>query len=96
MNEFKQPDIPLDDVEGDVQRTLKQIDAPPAFRSHLRQGLMLAAQHRQAQRVPVDRLASRNSSSWQWVLGAIVLGALIGFVVIQLYQRQLQGQHFPE
>ncbi len=96
MNEFKPPDIPLDAVEGNVQRTLKQIDAPPAFRSHLRQGLMLAAQHRQAQRVPINHPASRNASSWRWVWGAIVLGALIGFVVIQLYQRQSQGQRFSE
>jgi hypothetical protein len=86
MNEFKQPNIPLDDVEGNVQRTLKQIDAPPGFRSHLRNGLMLAAQHRQTYRAPVDRDVA--PSSWRWVLGAIGLGVLIGFVMIRLYQRQ--------
>lgn len=74
----------LIDVEADVQRALKPVAPPPAFRAHLRDGLMMAAQHQQAHRALGFDHAPRRNLAWLWLISAAALGSAIGFIAMLL------------
>lgn len=76
----------LTDVAANVQRVLKPIAPPPAFRERLHDNLQLAAGHRLAE----NRFENdpRRNMSWGWIVGAALIGAGIGFIVMQLRWRR--------
>lgn len=76
----------FDEFAGNVQRAMKPVSTPPAFRAHLRDGLMLAAQHQQTHRVLEDAEV-RNDNPWLWLMLAAMVGALVGFAVMRLSAR---------
>ena len=80
----------LTDVAANLQRALRPIAPPPAFRKHLRDGLRMAAEHQLTQRAVNDTRQPRNGTGWGWVIGAAVIGALLSFIVTQLRARQMR------
>jgi len=77
----------LTGVEADVRQTLKPVAPPPSFRAHLRDGLMMAAQHQQAHRALGYARTTRYPARWLWLVMAALVGSLIGFVIVQLRLR---------
>lgn len=61
-----------------LKHALKPVPVTPSFRAHLRDGLMMAAQHRASQRILIDR----HDSAWSWVLGAAALGSAAGLIAL--------------
>lgn len=76
----------LIDVAANVQRALKPVTPPPAFRERLRDNLQMAAEQQRAQHA-FGYARPRRGGAWAWVLGAALIGAFIGFVVIHLRMR---------
>lgn len=72
------------DVADNLQHILKPIVPPPAFRERLRDNLQMAAEHQRAQHA----YHRRRDVAWGWMVGAALLGALIGFIAIQLRARR--------
>lgn len=77
----------LIDVVTNVQRALRPVAPPPAFREHLRDGLRMAAEHQLAHRALEFEHDRRRGTAWGWVFGAALVGACVSFIVIQLRVR---------
>lgn len=69
---------PLLSIATRLKRALKPAPAAPQFRTHLREGLMMAAQLRASQKILIER----RDSPWGWVLGAAALGSAAGLIAI--------------
>ncbi len=65
-------------VATQLKRALKPAPVAPQFRTHLRDELMTAAQHRTSQKILIER----RDSPWGWVLGAAALGSAAGLIAI--------------
>ena len=76
----------LGDVEVNVQRILKPVSAPPEFRRRLHGGLVNAAQHQQGHAAAID-LVPAPEMAWLWFIGAALIGAGLGFIVMRLRAR---------
>ncbi len=74
-------------VEVNVQRVLKPVVAPSEFRKRLRGGLIIAAQHQQTYPSQIHFQSSATDLAWLWFIGAVILGAGLGFIVIRLRAR---------
>jgi hypothetical protein len=72
------------DVADHLQHILKPIAPPPVFRERLRDNLQMAAEHQRAHHAS----HRRRDTAWGWLIGAALLGALIGFIAIQLRARR--------
>lgn len=70
-------------VESYVQRALLRVPPPPAFREHLRDGLMLAAQHQQTHHALGYARPRRNNLAWLWMTVAMTIGITLGFIVMR-------------
>jgi len=66
------------DVATRLKRAFTPTSVTPQIRADLRDGLMIAAQHRASQRILIDR----RDSPWSWVLGAAALGSAAGLIAI--------------
>lgn len=77
----------LDAVEVNVQRVLKPVVAPSEFRKRLRGGLIMAAQHQQTNPSQIHFQSSTANTAWLWFIGAVILGAGLGFIVMRLRAR---------
>lgn len=71
-------------VADNLQHLLKPVAPPPAFRERLRDNLQLAAEHQRAHHA----YNRPRDIAWGWIIGAALLGALIGFIAIQLRARR--------
>ena len=80
-------------VESDVKRALKPVSAPPAFRAHLRDGLVMAAHHQQTHHALAYARPRRNAPPWIWLVSAAILGTALGFVAMRLRKRQ-EGRRY--
>ncbi len=76
----------LGDVEVNVQRVLKPVVAPSDFRKRLHGGLIMAAQHQQTNPSQIHFQSSADTA-WLWFMGAVLLGAGLGFIVMKLRAR---------
>ena len=76
----------IGDVEVNVQRLLKPVVAPTDFRKRLRGGLIIAAQHQQTNPALIHFQSSADTA-WLWFVGAVLIGASLGFIVIRLRER---------
>ncbi|MBI5031534.1 MAG: hypothetical protein HZB51_13475 [Chloroflexi bacterium] len=76
----------LGEVEVNVQRILKPVTAPSEFRKRLRGGLIVAAQHQQSRGSVIEQPPSAEMA-WLWFIGAMILGAGLGFIVMRLRAR---------
>jgi len=74
-------------VESNVQRALKPVSPPSAFRAHLRDGLVMAAQHQRAHSILADAADRREDYGWLVLLAAAILGAVLGFIAMRLRAR---------
>lgn len=74
----------LADVADNLQHVLKPVAPPPAFRERLRDNLQMAAEHQRAHHA----YTRPRDTAWGWMVGAALLGALIGFIAIQLRARR--------
>lgn len=61
-----------------TKRALAPVTIAPAFRARLRDGLTMAAQHKESQRV----LMGRHDPAWGWVIGAAAIGSAAGLIAI--------------
>ena len=77
----------LGQVENNVQRVLKPVAAPSAFREHLRDGLMMAAHHQQAYESAGTIQLESNGVTWLWFFIAMVFGAALSIIVLKLRMR---------
>ncbi len=77
------------DVAARVKRVLKPVKPEPAFRARLRNGLLLAAHHQQAQRILVEK---RGEPQWGWLLGAAAIGSAAGLIAVVWRSRSEHGQ----
>ena len=77
----------LGKVEINVQRVLKPVAAPSVFREHLRDGLVMAAQHQQTHQALDDWQPRSSNAAWLWFVGAVMVGMGLGFIVMRLRAR---------
>ena len=77
----------LGKVELNVQRVLKPVAAPSAFRERLHDGLVMAAQHQQTHQALEYSPAQTHSPPWIWFVGAVAMGAGLGFSAIRRRAR---------
>ena len=75
-------------VESNVKRALKPVPPPPAFREHLRDGLVMAAHHQQTHHALGYAQPRGNRFQWIWLTGAVAIGTALGFIAIRLRTRQ--------
>jgi hypothetical protein len=68
-------------IENDVRRALQRVAPPQEFRNHLRENLRAAAEYRESE-------VARTGAGW--LLGAVIIGAVLGFAVIMLHARRLR------
>ena len=61
-----------------AKRALAPVTLAPAFRARLRDGLTLAAQHKESQSI----LLGRREPVWGWVIGAAALGSAAGLIAL--------------
>lgn len=71
---------PLMTIATQLKRALKPTSIAPQFRAHLRDELVMAAQHRASQNILIER----RNSAWGWVLGAAAIGSAAGLIAIAL------------
>lgn len=76
----------LESLSTQVQSVLHPVAAPSAFRARLREGLTLAARHKESQTISI---ASRESA-WGWVVGAAALGSAAGLIAMAWRARRSQ------
>jgi hypothetical protein len=76
--------VPLLDLAVQLKRTLKPVQAPPAFRARLHDGLLMAAHHQATHRILVDQ---QEEVQWGWLLGAAALGSAAGLIAFVLRSR---------
>lgn len=69
-----------------AKRALAPVSMSPAFRTHLRDGLRVAASHKQMQ----NMLLGRSDPTWGWVIGAAALGSAAGLIAIAWRSRHLR------
>ena len=81
------PSNELIDVVTNVQRALRPVAPPPAFREHLRDSLRMAAEHQLAHSTVRFENNRRRGTAWGWMFGAALVGACVSFIVIQLRVR---------
>lgn len=66
-----------------AKRALVPVAIAPAFRARLRDGLTMAAQHKESQNI----LLGRREPVWGWVIGAAALGSAAGLIAIAWHAR---------
>ncbi len=69
-----------------AKRALASVTIAPAFRTRLRDGLTMAAHHKESQSV----LFGGHDSTWGWVIGAAALGSAAGLIAMAWRARHLQ------
>ena len=77
------------DVAARVKRVLKPVQLEPVFRARLRNGLIMAAHHQQAQRIFVEK---HGEPQWGWLLGAAAIGSAAGLIAVVWRSRSERGQ----
>jgi len=80
-----------------AKQTLAPVRIAPAFRARLRDGLTMAAQHKESQSI----LLGRREPVWGWVIGAAALGSAAGLIAMAWRARHtpraVAGSHIaPE
>lgn len=68
-----------------AKRALVPVIMPPAFRARLRDGLTMAAQHKESQSI----LLGHREPAWGWVIGAAALGSAAGLIAIAWRARHM-------
>jgi hypothetical protein len=74
-----------------TKRALKPVAPPSEFRARLRDGLRMAAYHREARDLIVQ---PRAATPWRLLVGAAALGSAAGLLALVLRARQ--GAHLAE
>ena len=69
-----------------AKRALTPVPMAAAFRARLRDGLTMAAQHKESQSV----LLGRREPVWDWVIGAAAIGSAAGLIAIAWRARRPQ------
>jgi hypothetical protein len=77
--------VDLDDITARTQRALTPVAPAPEFRARLRDGLRMAAYHREMHALLVRQ---RAETPWGLLVGAAALGSAAGLVAILLRARQ--------
>ncbi len=77
-------DAALMDIAARFERALPPVQPAPAFRARLRDGLTMAAQHRQVHQMLT---AKRTEPTWGWIIGAAALGSAAGVIAVVLRSR---------
>lgn len=67
-----------------AKRALVPVTIAPAFRARLREGLTMAAHHKESQSI----LLGHREPTWGWVIGAAALGSAAGLIAIAWRARQ--------
>ncbi len=80
------------DVASRLKRTLRPHAPAREFRMRLRNGLLLAAHHRDAHQLLVHK---PTGSSWNWLVRAAALGSAAGVIALILRSRQNPSQPIP-
>ena len=75
----------LDDITARTQRALTPITPTPEFRARLRDGLRMAAYHREMRELLVRE---HTGTPWGLLVGAAALGSAAGLLAILLRARQ--------
>ena len=78
-------DVALLDIAARTQRVLKPVTPAPEFRARLRDGLRMAAYHREMRELLVRQPAE---TSWGLLVGAAALGSAAGLLAMLLRARQ--------
>jgi hypothetical protein len=78
----------LDEIAGRIQNALRPAKPDPEFRARLRDGLHMAASHREMNHLLVRQ---RTERPWGLLVGAAALGSAAGLIAILLRGRQ--GSH---
>ena len=66
---------------------LAPVTIAPAFRARLREGLTMAAHHKESQSI----LLGRREPTWGWVIGAAALGSAAGLIAMAWRARRPQS-----
>ena len=75
----------LDDITARTQRALTPLTPTPEFRARLRDGLRMAAYHREMRELLVRE---HTGTPWGLLVGAAALGSAAGLLAILLRARQ--------
>ena len=81
----------LDDITARTKRALTPVAPTPEFRARLRDGLQMAAYHREMRELLVRE---HTGTPWGLLVGAAALGSAAGLIAILLRARQ--GAHPAE
>jgi hypothetical protein len=81
----------LDDITARTKRALTPVAPTPEFRARLRDGLRMAAYHREMRELLVRE---HTGTPWGLLVGAAALGSAAGLLAILLRARQ--GTHAVE
>ena len=81
----------LDTITAQTQRALTPVAPTPEFRARLRDGLRMAAYHREMRELLVRE---HTGTPWGLLVGAAALGSAAGLLAILLRARQ--GAHPAE
>ena len=81
----------LDDITARTKRALIPVAPTPEFRARLRDGLQMAAYHREMRELLVRE---HTGTPWGLLVGAAALGSAAGLIAILLRARQ--GAHPAE
>jgi hypothetical protein len=67
-----------------LKGALKPVSIPARFRTHLRDELEMAAQHRTSQKFLIEQ----HDSAWGWLIGAAALGSAAGLIAFAIRSKQ--------
>ncbi len=80
------------DLASRLKRTLRPLKPGREFRMRLRNGLLLAAHHRDTHQLLVSK---PTGSSWGWLVRAAALGSAAGLIALILRSRQSSSEPIP-
>jgi hypothetical protein len=81
----------LTSLSTQVARVLQPVPAPTEFRARLREGLTLAARHKEARTISIES----RPAAWGWVVGAAALGSAAGLIAMMWRARHRQRAPSP-
>lgn len=79
-------------VASRIKQTLRPTTPAGEFRARLRNGLLLAAHHRDAHQLLLNK---PNGPTWGWLLRAAALGSAAGLIAILLRSRAGSSDAIP-
>ncbi len=83
--------VPLLELAAQLKQVLTPVQAQPAFRARLHDGLMLAAHHQATHRMLVEQ-REEPPSQWGWLIGAAAIGSAAGLIAFVLRSRAQAGR----